>query len=1014
MKKNLYLMIALSFFMTVYGNVLKNGSFEAAGQQGTPSSIAQHWNIWLSKSDKASCSAEPSSDAQDGQRAMRLICNVPGKLYVNCAYAEKLPVTPGDIVRVSFAVKGKGTVYMQANFLDKNGKLLTSEGKITPGKSYVVASRSANNNWQQVSQKFTVPPGTSGLGLEIRGRGICDLVIDQAELTVDSGAVLENAKIKVQINPNFGGIIESFKLKDRDFELASKNTFAQMGGLAGDIVPAQTVPGLFRNSVYKLQVVSPRNKLIASRKELTGELAGLSFTKEFTLPSNSTVLKVALSAKNDSTHPLEFSCRVQNIIPNAEGAFSWPTSDWIKFFDYPETPINGKFEVKTDNLRTGWAAKNFKKANVCAVFNFAIAQTSRCYSYFDNSLATVEWYYKKVTLQPGESWNTIYSIALRPGEKEFYTDEFGKNQPKEPVVMKKLPPVEKQNNSLGKTANVFPFMMSDGYDLCNVLLGESPGSHAARVRQGMMVVANDAADNYFNGLYGVHFYDYIFDQFDKGDHNEWGDAMRDLALLYAPIRHLCNRDDIDLEPSIPKINKRMENLNSKVIQKLFKDYPDRFLCLFSADEIEGKNIDPMIHAHNEVQKLLPEGMRPIPYVNHTATELIPYVPVFIADYYPIRVEKFGGRNPWGVAEVFSKLVKQAGQTPVWFMPQAFGDQKIYLLPSVPEIRLMLNLAVASGVKGVVLHGCMNGGWEWVLNLYYYYSFYGAAGQRTEQWKTLGECAKLFTGIGSLLCRSHPAPVPKNVKLLNPTIYHSANNLYRGPAVTLYCLKSADATIICAVNNDIENSQKAIIDFTGQSSFDLSTEKNVPAGKFETTLPPGGAVWLLCDYQEKALDEFYKNRFEREHARFLIKARLAKAYKLPVPALSGAENPEEAYRNLMTQFRSLENEIDATEWGKCLLQLDKIHRETDRLDLLMTEKATIFVTPEMRKNTPVFREFSANASPRLEALRQRALACFYKLNKYYRDVEAGQADKVKDRLPELAAEVHAVTAEVSAL
>ena len=97
----------------------------------------------------------------------------------------------------------------------------------------------------------------------------------------------------------------------------------------------------------------------------------------------------------------------QSYVSTEPGYFSWPTPDWLQVFHQTGEPLNNLNSFVNDLLRTGWQARSYDKQENAIRFTYDIKRSNRAYNYVMADYATMEWYYRPVTIAPGKSFAPI-------------------------------------------------------------------------------------------------------------------------------------------------------------------------------------------------------------------------------------------------------------------------------------------------------------------------------------------------------------------------------------------------------------------------------------------------------------------------------------------------------------------------------------------------------------------------------------------------------------------------------
>ncbi len=995
-----YLFLLLSLLLTL----------PVCAQQKTsafPADLSSKW--WFSIKNKKVNKVRQSPDGYQGDSAM-VFCNGEPGWNIYAGYRQGIAVKEGDTVSCCVMVRGQGRAGLFISFKDAAGKDVTVKDKGVVKHKYQFAS----DEWKPMQVKFRSPKGVARITIALRSIGDSgEIFFSDLKVTAESGLILKNEKLTAVFNPVAGGMINSLTLTGSDFDFTRKDMVRDPGGIFRDIVPGNEMPGIFSKEFYTATVLESGRKILFSRLNQTGKLNGLKLEKEVSLDAGSNEIKVSATFTNTGKKTLTTSYRVHNIISNATGTFSWPLNDWIQVFKYDAADPYGIYKITAAPIRAGWFARTYDSINKTLLFQFTSTEAEKGYSYLTKTLNTLELYYKDFTLEPAEKRQFQYSISIIPAiEKKHYTDEYGKKQPVQKIVLKKLPKAPEQLSILPeKYRNHFPFTVRLGHPVRGVRSGGS----GIFTRDIVFENTKAAIDNYCNGIYSwnIQFFSRLND---KSGKNIYGELLRRLDATYGEIHHICRKTDIEISPEFIKtVPARLDKFRDKDVQTFLKHYHDRILCVYSADEIEAQNAETMIYLHHEASKLLPEDVLIFPYLMITGEPLIPYLPVFVMDSYPIHRDAHGGRDPWSIYRTFKRIVKAAGRDkPVWFMPQGFGGGG-YVMPNDAETRLMLNLSVAAGVKGIIYYGLINHGWPWVYNGYDDISCFGAAGQYTSCWKTIGGVARQVGAVGSLLARSEPAGIPAGIEIKTRTFnsdkFNTVKQLYRGPAIGMDALKSPEGTLLCVVNRNIYQPENAELSFGNHTVLDIASMKAFPGGNRKLSLEPGGAAYFFIGKTDAVRDEIFRNMFVRERARYRLFLDQA-----AVNGIQHAEpdfsrlSPEQAYEGLLAEFAALRKKVDTTILGRCLKAMDRAKESLNSADELFVSNLDIVVSESMRKH----KYYPPHEDPEVQKSRDAVYKDFFRLNSFNLAIAGGKAAEIVDELEKFAVQAAADSREAHAM
>ncbi|MFA6931647.1 MAG: hypothetical protein WCT05_15080 [Lentisphaeria bacterium] len=974
--------------------------------------LLQSWDLVLnSGEDKCDISrSEPGCQSPYGVRLHTLgeegFCSVIS--------ATTLPAEPGQEGTASVMMKGSGQGYIRIYFYDHDGKRF---------KEYEMLGKTATSQWQPLVMKFIVPDAVAGLKFALQTlRNDAEVDFDDARLEIAPGAVLENRFLRVKLNPRLGGGISSLYLKEAQFEFTSANSLLKSGGMLNSIIPAVRMPGELLNRSFSWQVLKPGVSLLCQARVTTGSVAGLELTREYSLSPDQPELSVRITLTNHGIQELPVSHRIQNFVNSSPGIYSWPTPDWVTTFHQTGESLNGLNAIIHDLFRAGWQARYYEKSGATLLFEFDVNTVGRIYDYLnlEPRLSTMEWYYRDIRLAPNESHSEMVTIKVLGGQTEFYADAKGLTQKVEKILPVSMPPIPSRAPLPKQFDGYFPYCSTLG----NLSQPEMAGANekssyseqfcclALRLTRRLVDAYVDtiASERLMQGNINRSFRD------NDGKHG-LGELLEKYDLRFILSALFSLREDIDTEKYMTtKWPKKLAMMKDPDLQQFITEYQHRIPAIFTADELIPQNADVMLKVHEELGKLLPDHIVPFPYLNSSCVDLLPYLPVFLGDWYPIKRASASGRNPWKVYPEFSALVKRAGETPVWFMPQGFAAAgNIYALPDAGEIRLMLHLAAAAGVKGIAWHGFPCYTWPWMMNYSMYrYSLLGGAGQQTPSWKGVQDAGRAFATVGALLCQATPGILPEGFGIECGN-YKSANGFYDGAAIRLFALTMPFGQLLLAINQNPKAVEKGIVTLPEESSFDFFSLREISGRSLPLELLPGDARYFFSGSERECLAPAFRTRFRAEAARYLLLADTASADGIAVidPQNLADRGALQSLLALLEERRILERRITEAPLGNILLALENIRERLDKIDFRLCCALELVVTPEMRENTPRYKRWIPHPDAKFQAIRNRLVkvfADFYRISDHL-DVGLGSKD-VAPEIPALERESIAVTAAVS--
>ena len=1006
MKKLLSVFATLAGMLALIGAELpENGSFELPGNKQSNRKwkhfVAKGWEGYANPDIGNECKI--IEDAFDGSRAVRLVCK--DKKALSFIRTEKrMAVKSGDRVYVSTMVRGNGKGYIRIYWYGKDGK---------PVSKYFIDGCSTTGKWQKFDTNVKAPAGAASFALSLETiASVAEVDFDDVKCRVDSGAILDNGKLQAVINPRIGGVIDSVRLSGSSMDYTRPNLIGCPGGMFSFIVPGRRTPGELQFASADVKVLVPNKKIEVTQHIDSGKLAGLEAIRTYELEENSTEIKVAIEFRNKSKKNIEVNCRIQSFISSANGSVTWPTPDWIQVFHQDGKPLNGLNSIVNDLLRTGWMARFYRETKTTLLFNYDIKKSTRAYNYMVPEYFTMEWYYRPFELKPGKVWKTNVSMKILENQKDVYLDDVAINNK---VRIEEIKPVKMPPPPAGEPLSelhneAFPCIASLGNLLQPEVAGMKKATEFYRMfRPAAMRQARMLTDSYITCIGGVHLVmDGSHREFVKtadGKH-EFGEFIRKHRVSFASGRMMFHRRDTDVEAYKKRLPEIMKVWRAPNFQKFIHTYSDRMLFVNNGDEPLPANADVMLAANNELKKWIPKGVPIICILNSSVVELMPYMPIFYADFYPVKRKSSSGANPWSVYPEISDKVKKAGTKPVWFMPQVFccGDPHgydIYAYPTDGEIRLMFHLAIAAGVRGISWYGFTNTGWQWVMKYYHHrHSPLNSSAMPAPGWDAVVDCMREISGTGMLLLKAHPVSLPAGCKLECGT-YTDPNGFYKGAAVKLFALKTPKGTVIAAVNHNPEAAEKATITLPS-GGWDLSALKPLNGKRISREIAPGGAAYIYLGNDDAEIDAVHKGRYNREAARYLLAAKRAAANGIEVidPWKFDKLPGRQALAALNREFDALNAKINASPLGKAMQLLTDMRKYLGKKDFELVQNVEFIITPEMYRKTPKYARYGADSDKAFQKLKDDVIADFSEVNRLtdYMD-NGGNAAKV---LPELEA------------
>ena len=1055
MKKIFLFLTAVLTFCQISAAELLNGGFEKALPKPQGRSfrlkLAENWETLLqSGSDKLEASL--STQAHSGKYSMRIKAVVPNSF--GGAY-QVVDCTPDSAMELSMYVKGTANTrtYFRIRFIDAKGK--ADKKYLMPGW-VIREWEKDKWLLRQYKFKVPSHAVKMSIGIETLGNKFpnAEIFIDDVNLTAGSSPILKNKYLRAEIDPLFGGCIKSLELtangKTRQFTMPRALT--KEGGMAMEIIPEKRNPGLFSKKKYELSAPVPMQKIVVTRTEKGGDHDGLQVKKTFSLEPDSTKISVTLELINTGKKIINTSCRVQNCLLPADGFLTSPTKDWLQTFEKNAENIKTTNAVNSNNLQRGFIAKTLPDA--AFMLGFDSAKANGAYCWVSAGIDTMELTYSDIKLAPNGRYTINYFIGvsnanapifavnndlvlgvdslketqklvvsslkklnskidingketavdLLPGTKaEFpgkeFTVSYSKQNDKYNASYKamfirgiKLPPPVKSSN-ISRFDNYFPVIINGDVALT---WKESNGvdGYANRFLRNLEANLREAAAIGINASMQTRTIQRgILPAANLPDgRNLVGELCLKYGISLFPTSLLYYKDDVDVEKFRPVLEKRMDLFWHKDSVNLMKKYDKVVKAVFTADETTAQNIPCMLEAHETLAKKLPHNVPLYPYLNIHARVYIPYVPVFLGDWYPISRKNASGRNPWNIGKVTLDTVKIAKDTPVHVILQSFGYFKeVYGFPTIEEFRLMCHLSAANGAKGFEIHEVNNRGLSWRYKYGYHYAARGNAGEYTPLWFEIGRCAREFTAIGTQFTGTFPCKNPAYLENIKTPVYRSKNGFYDGPQVKFFTLKRKDGTLIAvAVNHSLEKSINQKVVFGNPAGTKVwSLTKMAPASKNYTMhLEPGSAEYFVIGKDaavQKSVNMVAIERAKRLNVAWQIAAERASGNGVDIKSAAAIEKKSveaikqnkglEALKFSKEAEKVLKKTVENTSFGKLDARWDKArHALSDACFMFMTH-FDLVVPPAIRAKTPRYAKYNNTEDPRMQKLVDDIAACW---------------------------------------
>ena len=1002
-------------------NLLVNGDFEEKSTSQNTSCTA--WNFRIGKR-ASGCKIELADDAYSGKKSLKIM--LKKSKYPDAYAIQKIKVKAGVELRYKLYAKGTPGKKFYVQFI--------------AGKNNTLLKHSLSSKWKIVAGKYKVPKDVNEIFVAIHmsrrlGLAPAEGYFDQIQLK-EADNILYNKRIQLSVNSFCGAGITNFIDRRDGFNYAISR------GMALDIVPGtHPPPGMLSDRMYTEKVIIPNKKIQLSRTIKLKRFAGLQVSKTYSIiDDNSPTVKVNVELTNKSKKTLTFSYRVQNIINPADAVISYPFRDWLCAFKRNTTTTKEVNSLCENDLRAGWGARAYL-GHKTLVFKFGISNVNRFYCWLGKEIDTMEWYYRQITLPPGEKQNIDYSIQLVETTKIPYDGRInyqnkqvqyirGLKLPAPPALKPKLPAVMQ---------GYFPFSAPLGVVITPESAGSSDSppwqnrkewfkyitSKGAQTKQyAYKRQIREFAESYFNNFY---FYHLFADSFNLVEFA--GDEARrynmTMTLNIQTVRH----GDTDVKEYNKILAARLRRrLKPPHVRNTVKKYKDTILCYYTADEISPRNLDCMLVGDAALREALDDPeLACFPYNNlkPSIDVMAKYMPVYLGDRYPIKKGGNQVRNPWAIGKEVKRAAKALPNKIIWFMPQAFASQGYYALPTAPEMRIMLYGAVGAGAKGII-NFSLNSASSWmVTGGGSHQSILSGEGARIQpQWDAIVECARELTAIGPRLFYTKPDFSYKGVKLESSNItkdfrteFGKTVRLYEGPALTVHALKHNKGKFyyLMLMNQDDKATQSGTVSFPASTaSYDLTKMKYIDtAKKLKVSLKPGDARFFIsgpADEIKPEIAQIFTNHYIREKVRYQIKAkRAAKNGVTVAPAPTGSG--EIAYKAIIAAHKQLAQTISNSDFGKMSKAWSQVRKLLTQASCVLTDNKDNII--DKSKKIGSFQRYPESKNPAIRKLVANINKDFWNYWRLDRAIENGKYQENKKEINKLIEKIEAdVTATVN--
>jgi uncharacterized membrane protein len=246
-----------------------------------------------------------------------------------------------------------------------------------------------------------------------------------ATAKVEAGRiVMENELLRVVIDPQVGGRIVEYVFKPWDntnLAFPARDN----GGLAMDMFWQQKWPGELLKNPYEFEIVKPGSEEAVVRvwRISTGDaqgkkvedVAGIRVQRTLRLRAGERALHIGISLQNTTDKGRLAGYWMQNnfFLPGGKESNTWyrPSVHGVDTISTEKPSPNYWYFVEAPTA--GWLGVANQKLNggLMLLMNY-----NDLWKFYTNMGAvTTEWFYDRVAIPPGKSWNTEVSIVPTPG-----------------------------------------------------------------------------------------------------------------------------------------------------------------------------------------------------------------------------------------------------------------------------------------------------------------------------------------------------------------------------------------------------------------------------------------------------------------------------------------------------------------------------------------------------------------------------------------------------------------------
>lgn len=622
---------------------------------------------------------------------------------------------------------------------------------------------------------------------------------------------------------------------------------------------------------------------------------------------------------------------------------------------------------------------------------------------------------------------TVSSAAQNPAFVIGGAGE-GRVQWIKPVALPPPPPTVRLPSFFTR---VFPFFTAADF----LYYGEGAGGGDRYVNY-MTRLPREARYAYFNGIMGGRLTqeEYVSKLFAPDGRNAYAGSAQRYGLFLSDFTSYLGKTEESTQRRFFSVLERKGAVLPPSFRRICDAAPGLVPFLVISDEPPPSQIAQMSQVLAQLRKERPDIVC-FPVINLNLFDFGPYVPVYCGDHYPIKSAAFGGRNPWSVGPTIRKAVRAARTSPVWLLAQGFGYARAdlygdspeareaagtgqYILPSAGEMRLMVNLAVANGAKGINVYGM--GRLSWRYKYWYFQTVCDNAGATTPAFEAASDAARILTAVGPCLLQTAPDDATSGVTVKSDDI--ALAPFYSGPALVPFVLKPYQGAgrFVCVVNMDPGREQRGEVTLTadGGAAQELTTMRN-PAGapSDRITLLPGGMALYYsgpADEAKAIWDRARAGYARNELDRLRIDVDRAEANGLPQHATAAlmakaeeelaAGRPEEAWQRVSSARKAHEVSLKGTELAACMQSLADDRRRLSRAAAQFRDHFERFVPLAVYVRTERSARFNNLEQPQAQSLVDAVAADFVDFWRLEREIWDGRCATAAPQVKELTARV----------